>query len=659
MERYIKIVIYTLFITILHYSNLWEWGIGICFLSSLLCLKYNINGIKLLLPIILALMLYVTTSYILFIFVVLLIYVYRCVMNDDSFNNSNIYKFFVVLSVGLLFYKPIWAVYPILMTILTFRVYCIKTFNILSNYLISAIVVLFVFVSFLYISYDAKKGERAYLHHGVWANSTFAYNADSLQSKVSYSYSELVEVLGADTISSISSSTLYEYSELWVITPTKPFSMEELSILKEWVLKGGNLIVSSDHTDLFGHARCSNQISSMFNSKIHLSATYHSENKQFFSDSKGENYIFKTGTGFSGFAFPKWCAWLWEEDVYYMEDNFFGPLSPSGDDSFCDVVLLAQMPYGLGQVSFIQDSTIFANFCLYQPYTLNLVKLLSSHSYMCRLYYILFLLVIIILLIEYFGGKRVICIMFVYTPFLFFNSSKCELNLGENPQYWTGNKEFVMENNCPYSTISTAYSLSPLSGRKPIWVDKCEYRINDVIWVDSVPPPNLNWRWVRVRDYHPTSDILNNDFYELYKHLKVPYIENNDSNESFEVLNANARINDVVMNDWWYDSGITTNRVSRISRWLAWLKKDSAFYDVTTFYSQFTDSLYNVVLHIDKCDLIELKMPKPIASEGEVYFGNGVAGKIINKDGEISVLGLKQHQENIYAPKFWAIDYLE
>ena len=30
---------------------------------------------------------------------------------------------------------------------------------------------------------------------------------------------------------------------------------------------------------------------------------------------------------------------------------------------------------------------------------------------------------------------------------------------------------------------------------------------------------------------------------------------------------------------------------------------------------------------------------------------------IINREGKISILGLKQYQENIYAPKFWALDY--
>ena len=33
------------------------------------------------------------------------------------------------------------------------------------------------------------------------------------------------------------------------------------------------------------------------------------------------------------------------------------------------------------------------------------------------------------------------------------------------------------------------------------------------------------------------------------------------------------------------------------------------------------------------------------------------ANAIINREGKISILGLKQYQENIYAPKFWALDY--
>jgi hypothetical protein len=539
---------------------------------------------------------------------------------------------------------------------LTIPIYKIEVLDIKQKHIPYIILVILLFASIIYVVHDSNKGERAYLHHGVWANSTYQYHVDSLQSKGSYSYSELVKLLMADTISSLDIEVLEKYTELWIITPTKPFIKEELEHLKEWVFKGGKLIVSSDHTDLFGHARCCNQIASLFNCKIGISATYDADNRQYFRDSKGDYYLFKTGTSFSGFAFPMWSTWLWEEDAYYMENNFFGPLSPSGDDLFSIKIMLAQVPYGLGEVSFIQDSTIFANFCLFQPGTLDLIKQLSSHSFIAKLYLILIVFFFLLICAELFGCVKAIAFITIFCPLLFLKQDK-EIYLGEHVQLWSGNKDFVIENNCPYATIATAYSLSPLSGLVPIWTSPHDTTQSSVIWVDSIPPPNENWRWIKVSDYHPTPIAPFSRFDSLYMYLGIQFIDTNYTNETFTLLNMNGKFNDAVMNDWWYDSGILKNRDYRIKKWLMWLKEDSAFYDSKIYFSDFTDTVYDAILRIDKQEPILLKLPKPLAIDGEVYFGNGVAGKIINRNNKISILGLQQFQENYYSPNIWAIDY--
>ena len=386
MAKFIKIVIYTFWFLSLYITNLWIWGICISLLLSLICIKYNDSSIKLLFPLTLAIILFVTSSYFWFILFLLSIYLYRCILNDFAFNSSNLYISFIILALAFLLTAPTFVIYPMLMLSLTIPIYKIDVLYIKQKHTAYIILVILLIASIVYVVHDSNTGKRAYLHHGVWANSTYQYHVDSLQSKGTYSYSELVKLLMADTISSMDIDVLEKYTELWIITPTKPFVKEELEHLKEWVFKGGKLIVSSDHTDLFGHARCCNQIASLFNCEIGISATYDADNRQYFRDSRGDYYLFKTGTSFSGFAFPMWSTWLWEEDAYYMENNFFGPLSPSGDDLFSIKIMLAQVPYGLGEVSFIQDSTIFANFCVFQPGTLDLIKQLSSHSFFVRVY---------------------------------------------------------------------------------------------------------------------------------------------------------------------------------------------------------------------------------------------------------------------------------
>ena len=604
-------------------------------------------------------MLFVTSSYLYMIVSIAFVYLLRCILNDDIFNNSNVYKTFLLAFVGIFVLQPSFTIYPILLLTISLPIIKINKSAILTLKNHTVIYVLFNLVFIPYILFDSNEEKRAYLHHGVWANSTYEYSIDSLKSKNTYSYSELVKILKADTISVLSPNVLDSYTELWIITPTKPFSKQELLDLKKWVAKGGNLIISSDHTDLYGHARCVNQIANIFNCKIGLSATYNTKDEKHFKNAKGDLYPLKTGTSFKGFAFPLWSEWLWEEDAYYMENNFFGPLSPSGDDDFSIKILLAQLPYWLGQVSFIQDSTIFANFCLYQPYTLQLIKHLSAHSYLCRAYIALLLFLILIIFFEYCNFRKYKYSLLIFAMFFLIEDNRKNINLHNTDiQYWSGNKDFVMENGCPYTTISTAYSLSPLSNKKPLWVDNIDLSEDDVIWVDSIMPPNPKWRWIKIQDIH-LKLVEKSKFSELYAYLNVQCLANEDKiyKSSFDRLEVNSIFNDVIMNDWWYDSGILENRLYRINKWIAWLNKDSIYFRNKIFHSNFSDSLYEAVLYIDKKEPIRIKLPKPINDSGNVYFDNGIAGKIIKKDKSISILGLKQYQENIYAPNIWAIDY--
>lgn len=604
-------------------------------------------------------MLFATSSYLYMFISIALVYLLRCILNDDIFNNSNVYKAFLLAFVGIFSLQPSFTIYPILLLTISLPIIKINKSAILTLKNHTAIYVLFNLVFIPYILFDSNEGKRAYLHHGVWANSTYEYSIDSLKSKNTYSYSELVKILEADTISILSPNILDSYTELWIITPTKPFSKQELSDLKKWVAKGGNLIISSDHTDLYGHARCVNQIANIFNCKIGLSATYDTKDEKHFKNAKGDLYPLKTGTSFKGFAFPLWSEWLWEEDAYYMENNFFGPLSPSGDDDFSIKILLAQLPFCLGQVSFIQDSTIFANFCLYQPYTLQLIKDLSSHSYLCKAYVTLLLFLIFIIFFEYCKFRKYEYTLLIFVVFFLIEDNSKSIYLhNTNIQYWSGNKDFIMENGCPYATISTAYSLSPLSKKKPLWVDNIDSSEDDVIWVDSIMPPNSQWRWIKIQDVHP-KQIEKNKFSELYSYLNAQFLANEEqiSESSFDKLEVNSIFNDVVMNDWWYDSGIIENRLYRINKWIAWLNKDSIYFRNNIFHSAFSDSLHEAILYIDKKEPIQIRLPKPMNDSGNVYFGNGIAGKIIKKDKSISVLGLKQYQENIYAPNIWAVDY--
>ncbi len=664
MGKHFKLILLSLWCVVLYITNLWGWGLFFSLVLPIITIKFDIKYLKLLLPITVAMILFINTTFLYCVVVLLLLYTLRCIINDDKYQSYEISFAALFLCLCCICIMREISIIPAIIAVAFTPIQPIEQrhykFKRLWNF--SSLVLLVL--SFLFICKKNDDSSKAYLHHGVWANATNPYQKDSLTSKSSYSYSELVKILNADTISHIDDKTLGQYNELWIVTPTKPFSKKELKSLKKWVLKGGNLIVSSDHTDLFGHARCTNQIAKLFGHKIKYTATYDSHNKQFFGDCWGRKFIFKTGTNIKGVLFPIVSSWLWEEDAYYMESNFFGPLSPSGDDNYGNKVLLGQLSFGLGQVSYIQDSTNFANFCIYQPNTLSLINLLSSHSYTCRVFFLLLILLPLILLFELYSNRYYFIGLIALSLFVLpWNLGKLLDTLQEEDlQYWSGNKFFVMENGCPFASISTAYSLSPLSGKIPLWVDNIDVEKENVIWVDSIAPKNPSWRWIKIEDKHLYCQNSDSVFDSLYTALKTPAFANlNLVSLDYNKLEVWGVFNDAVMNDWWYDSGILENRKRKIELWLSWLRKD-VFEDSlhkAEIISRFSNTRHHARLYIENNPSLDLHIPKPIDHNENIYFGNGVAGKLIRRGDSISILGLKQYQENYNAPKVWVIDYLD
>jgi hypothetical protein len=105
-----------------------------------------------------------------------------------------------------------------------------KIRNNTSKALVIPIMVVFI-LSYIYsFNFQKNSNNVAYLHHGVWALASEAYDLNNLRNSTSYSYSEFVKLLQADTISSI--ENIKSYDELWIVTPTTPFSQKEISDIK-------------------------------------------------------------------------------------------------------------------------------------------------------------------------------------------------------------------------------------------------------------------------------------------------------------------------------------------------------------------------------------------------------------------------------------------
>lgn len=659
MERFVRLIVIVLFCTVTLLSNAWAIALGTVLLLQVLYYFFPRYNYILLLPIYCTLVAHTGSSFVWTCLSLLAIYIIRILEKDNIFNHSKIWMVCLVFSFVVYWYMPYLLATPLILLVITLPVPTVvrKAEN---NNNVGVYWLAFILFSIIFCLYGLNQEKhRAYLHKGIWAQARTKYEITNLKNASCYSYTEFVDIIGADTISSI--SNIEAYNELWVITPTTPFTRNELAKIKKWVAHGGNLIVVSDHTDLYGHARCVNQIANEFGCDVNYSATFDKHDKQVFKNAWMQPLDIKTGTNIKGMLFPALSAWLWEEDAYYGEDNFFGPLAISGDDIFGNKVLLGQMSYGLGQVGFLQDSTIFSNFAVYQPYVLDLVKILSSHSLLSRLMFLIPFLIVLSVVVLYYGKRRNLAIIALYAPLCIPICDAGELYFGENPQIWTGNSEFIRENGCAYTNISTAYSLAPLSNRKPLWKENVDPNCNDVIWVDSVPPPNHNWRWVKVEDIHMTRKISDSPWEDFYKLMDAPYMEYWDKiSDNYNVIKMNSLFADKVMNDWWYNDGITRNRQARINAWINWLNKSKAVnnpvkYDKTLF----SDSVCSAIVWIEKQEPIKMKLPKPVVNGNmEIYLGNGISGYVIHKEDKISIFGKGQYSENFDGPQIWAIDYI-
>ena len=554
-----------------------------------------------------------------------------------------------------------YCIYPLIFTLANLPKISLKLLPLRTIYLY--IFILFNLIILIICFFPEKTGrpiKSAYLNHGVWADTKSNYRLDSLTIANSYSYSEFCNLTNSTVINNI--DNINDFNELWLITPTHPFTQNEILKIKKWVEKGGHLILISDHTDLFGHGRCVNQIGQEFGIKTNYSALFNKENNQIFKTKNLDNVVIKTATSFTGSKIhPLISSILWEEESYYGNDNFFGPLYPSGDDSFGIKTISAVKSIGLGQLTLLGDSTILSNFAIYQPFILSFIEKIREFNYFGRLICFLPLLICFAIYLLYHNKQNYIVIISIFfIPFLFqLIHTKKSIFLGNKVQIWSGNYKYYFENNCPFESISTAYSLASLSNFKPLYIEHAE-KYKNVIWVDKTPPLNKDWRWIKIEDKHKMA--------ENPKSLNAvtKYFDRIFVNDSFQLkynkINVNSIFNDAVMNDWWFDNGISIDRQNRINCWIQWLNlSKNRSLNFLKAKQRFTNKKYKAVIKIDKIDkLIYTEVPKPLNNVGCVNFGNGIIGKIItNKKNKMSILGLHQYSENWYAPKIWIIDYEE
>lgn len=318
-------------------------------------------------------------------------------------------------------------------------------------------------------SLTCRTGQVGIIDGGEWAKSdTPLLKTSKLNIDTMYSYSEWRDLLAAKAISygELDGSIV----EAWLITPTRPISHGNIESLLAWVEGGGHLIVVTDHTDLFGHAAVTNALLR----PIGLCTS----NTAFFPDrpdttadvTLGRSVWLKTANTQSG-----WCLWpqvtaRWtEEQADYSAPNFFGPLRESGDDHYGRRVISGSRAIGKGTVTLFGDSTVFANFAIYQPGIVPLAERLRCASIMAHVLMPILAGVFLGILWLLVSGRWFILTATALLGSLALGEAASErVNWGQF-EWWAGDARLLMEWSAPDESISTAFAVVPLTGMKPRW----------------------------------------------------------------------------------------------------------------------------------------------------------------------------------------------
>ena len=278
-----------------------------------------------------------------------------------------------------------------------------------------------------------------------WGITTGNYT-DDYSMKSSYSYSLMKEIIQ----NKHKLFWIKHYSQLetqidsldvlFVMTPVKPFSAKEIAFIENFISQGGSLVAIADHTDLYGHATVLNELLRPYGVKINNVSLFKTEYSQTLLHVKGMKFDkirIKTPSSLSLFR-PSY-VWAWanqwiSEKGDYSKPNFFGNLRWTTDDFLGNWPAGATIKHHRGQVTVFCDSTIFANFAIFQPNNLNLLynilygNRFASHASFYGSILVLILLVVIFLNKLPYSSLQLFSILLIFLSSSYYEHS----NRGES-----------------------------------------------------------------------------------------------------------------------------------------------------------------------------------------------------------------------------------
>ncbi len=520
-----------------------------------------------------------------------------------------------------------------------------------------------------------------------WADTSEGYTLDDMTMKSSYSYSLMNEML-ANKYRLISindrkelDSKLKDAQVAIIITPTIPLNDSEIRQLKEFVSHGGRLLVITDHTDLYGHGRVVNLFLPELGARAEYNALFE------IGTPKDEIYLpnmpirllkIKTPNSFvllkPGYIFGWAKDWI-SESADYTGQNFFGELKWTTDDQRGTWPVGGIFKYGKGDIVVWGDSTIFANFAIFQPNILRFLGcLVEGGGLLASLSkYGLFAILLLLLTLSgnvFWGPKS----MLIVSSVLVFLSG-CYYIWDHNPEtfYLRGKKIIVycdkkllyepLPKNIPEkNNMSSAYSHIARSGIRPLYKgSKPLSRVSEKsIWMtdydsalklDSQISKSL-WGIVIVDDKDMTKIgfnklFLKNDIHNIFNDffnkeiVKKGYYLTKDNNHSLvyngvSIVSANGILTDIDIGDWWITTDVSPFRRHMLREWASWVNKKT---DISVFVYPpigVKELGFDWKIKYENRDYKTIKMtviPYEINNKKYVYIGSGIWA-LYERDGE-------------------------
>ncbi|MBN2373833.1 hypothetical protein JXL19_08605 [bacterium] len=289
-----------------------------------------------------------------------------------------IYASAFLLTIGIV----VGAVFPKLIPVIFTKRHV--SFDIILCVLFAFIFGIFSFLMLRFSKGVLKNGRILFdVGHGTIESPVIDYNRH-IDSSAEFGHAKLVRFLQShnfhvDFVDDMTSNSLAESSILVLIMSSKPYTMDEIRKIKDFVSKGGGLLVIGDHTDISNCMSSLNPVIENFgmrlrfdtlwiqtNDRINLSYRHHPAT----FDIEKVNFSVGSSLDIKPPARPvilsRYATFSDLGDPENKTNAYLGNSKLDPWEKMNDLCLIGECLYGAGKVFVMGDSAYFQNTALYQ-----------------------------------------------------------------------------------------------------------------------------------------------------------------------------------------------------------------------------------------------------------------------------------------------------